>query len=344
MKGPGIYRGIQRMNSLSQERENMLILNDRDISKAVSLNQITTAVEAALMLYEKGDFHMPQRTHVDYQGNTLLLMPCFTRDIFSTKLVSLFPGNIEKGLPVLMGTVILNHGETGQPLALLNGAKLTALRTGAVGACGVRHLSPLDTHKVGIIGAGVQGFHQALFACAEREISDLYVFDSVPVKQDEAIRMLADSLPEVKVHWAESVEELLEETQLIITATNSATPVLPDEEKLLAGKHFIGIGSYKSEMREFPDALFKIVNQFVVDTRHAFEEWGDLKDPLAKKLIKPEQIVTMGRLLGGKPGTVNVASGTSLFKSVGMALFDLFVADLVYREAQKKGIGTEIDM
>jgi len=322
----------------------MLILNEQDISQAVALKQVIAAVESALLLYEKGDFHMPQRMHVDYRDNTLLLMPCFAPDVFAVKLVSLFPGNPEKGLPVLMGTVILNDGETGNPLALMNGAKLTALRTGAVGGVGVRRLTPRNITGLGIVGAGVQGLHQVMFACAERDIKDIFVYDKISDNQDEFICKLANLIPDVKVHWAETVEELLSETQLIITATNSSEPVLPDDEKLLAGKYFIGIGSYKPNMREFPDALFKLVDRVVVDTDHAKAEAGDLITPLKKGLITENQIVSMGSLLAADIPTVPEEGETVLYKSVGMALFDLLVANLVYRKAQKKGLGQEINL
>jgi ornithine cyclodeaminase len=288
-----------------------------------------------LILYEKKEFEMPMRTHADYRGNTLLLMPCFTRDRFVTKLVSLFPGNAAKNLPVLMGTVILNDGKTGEPLALLDGAKLTALRTGAVGGVGVRYLTPPDIRSLGIIGAGVQGLHQALFACRERDISRVSVFDRNPETAYSFMKTLAGLLPGVKICQTGSPEELLKESELIITATNAAEPVLPDDKALLRGKHFIGIGSYKPGMREFPAALFKLLDKMYVDTEHALEESGDLIDPLKNDWLKKEQVQTLGKLVGGKEKKAPLKGTTTLFKSVGMALFDLMVADLIYRTLRR---------
>ncbi|UCG28553.1 MAG: hypothetical protein JSV24_04120, partial [Bacteroidales bacterium] len=114
----------------------MLCISADDIVKAVSCQELVMAVEKAMIMYEKEEFYMPQRMHLDYKGNILLLMPCFTPESMATKLVSLFPGNLEKGKPVINGIVILNDAETGEPLAVFNGAKLTAVRTGAVGGVG----------------------------------------------------------------------------------------------------------------------------------------------------------------------------------------------------------------
>ena len=92
-------------------------------------------------------------------------MPCFGSDYFSTKLVSVFPKNLLIKEPMIYGSVILNDGQTGKPLAVMDGSKLTAMRTAAVGAVGVKHLSPENASTLGVVGLGIQGFHQALFAC-----------------------------------------------------------------------------------------------------------------------------------------------------------------------------------
>jgi len=174
----------------------MLCLNENDILKAVSLEEVMEAVESALLLYEKKEFHMPMRMQVDYEGNTLLLMPAFTPKVFGTKLVSLFPKNTGKNIPVLKGTMILNDGETGEPLALLDAAALTALRTGAVGGVGVKYLTPSNVKALGVVGAGVQGFHQALFATEVRPFSEVFVYDINPARSRPLIELLLKKRPQ----------------------------------------------------------------------------------------------------------------------------------------------------
>ena len=120
----------------------------------------------------------------------------------------------------------------------------------------------------------------------------------------------------------------------------SNTPVIPNDSSLIKGKHFVGIGSYKPNMREFPDALFQELDQCFIDVSHTSTESGDLIYPLKHKLINQNQIFTLGKLISKEVKLSD--NSTSLFKSVGMALFDLFVAKLIYAKALEKGIGREL--
>ncbi|MHC4368746.1 MAG: ornithine cyclodeaminase family protein [Planctomycetota bacterium] len=293
-------------------------------------------------LYERKEFNMPQRLHVDHNDDVLLLMPCFTKDYFGTKVVTLFPGNATKDVPVLNGIVILNDAETGLPVALLDGPALTASRTAAVGAVSIRHLAPEDAHAVGIIGAGVQGFYQALAACAAGPMTDVFVHDLYPEKALALKDKLAGAIDNVTVHHVNRVEDLLEQTQVVITATTSLEPVVPDDEKLLAGKHFVGIGSYKPDVREFPRALFDLVDRVYLDTEHALDESGDVIVPLKEGWLRRDQIATLGKLLCDDNAPPRKPGETTFFKSVGMALFDVCASKLIYENAIEKGLGQRI--
>ncbi len=320
----------------------MLILNESDIIKAVDFNELLKSVEEAFLIQEEGNFNMPDRMHIDQDGNVLLLMPCFTDDYFSTKLVSVFPENKNIGKPALYGSLILNDGETGEPLALLNGSKLTALRTGAIGALGLLYTTPKNTKTLGLVGAGVQGFHQVLFACAVREIERVSIYDPFNHNLKGFITDLKKYLPDVEITQSASAIELINNSEAIITATTSMKPVLPDEENIFKGKHIIGIGSYKPEMQELPDRLFNILDQIFIDTLHAARESGDISIRIKNGLVKEDQIFTLGKLINKKV-TLDEHQ-TSLFKSVGMALFDLLVAKKIYLNAIEKGIGTNVEL
>lgn len=321
----------------------MLVLNERDINSTVILTELIDAVEDTLRFYESGDFFMPVRFHLDYQGATLLLMPCFTRKIYGTKLVSLFPENPAKGKPMINANMLLNDGDTGETIAMLDGRVLTALRTGAVGGAGVRCFSKKEQHGLGIVGAGVQGFQQARFAASCGSIGSIRVFDAIKDNADSFVSRLRRELPDMEISAAESIEELLEKSETVITATTSKQPVLPDNEELLKGKSYIGIGSYKPEMREYPDALFNLIDHIYVDTTHALEESGDIIDPIKNGWIKKENVKTLGGLLvsGEKPAEND--RRTTLYKSVGMALFDVMISQLIYHKALKEGLGQEVD-
>jgi len=271
----------------------MLILNESDIIKAVDFNELLKSVEDAFLIQEKGNYNMPDRTHIDHKGNVLLLMPCFTDDFFSTKLVSVFPANKNLGKPAIYGSVVLNDGKTGEPLAIMNGSKLTALRTGAVGAMGLLYTTPKNIKTLGLIGAGIQGFHQVLFACAVREIENVFIYDPFSPGIETFIEDLNKYLPNIKITCCLSSDAVLQNSEAIITATTSLKPVFPDDERLLKDKHIIGIGSYKPEMQELPDDLFKSVDQIFVDTEYAKKESGDLFIRIENGLIQEDQIYTL---------------------------------------------------
>lgn len=320
----------------------MIYLGDQDIRKVVNHEEVMSAVERAFALCETANYDMPPRMYVHNQDNTLLYMPCFTDHIFGTKLLTLFPHNAEKNRPVIEGLMLLNDGETGLPLALLNGATLTALRTGGVGGVGIRHTTPHGARIVGLIGAGRQGLEQLIFASKVRPLEKIIVFDISTERLPAFVETVRASIPGVTVTIAETSLDLLKEAEIIITATNTTEPVIPDNAALVKGKHFIGIGSYKPDMREFPEAVFRQLDKLFIDTEHGLHESGDLITPLQQGWIEPSQIVTLGHLLSSQTEKEIPEGETTLFKSVGMALFDLVVAELIYRRALEQGIGQEI--
>ena len=319
----------------------MLILNKKQIEDSVSILDVLEAVEKAFLLQESGDFLMPDRMHIEHNGNVLLLMPAFAGDHFATKLVSVFPENKKGNLPAIYGTVVLNDGKTGKPLAMMDGSTVTALRTGAVGGLGIAYTSGKDVSTLGLIGAGYQGFHQVLFAAVVRNITTVNFYDPYLKNADHFAGLLKKYLPHIKFNRKDDSAQVVSSSEVIITATTSTSPVVPNDKELLKGKHFIGIGSYKPAMREYPDALFHLTDKVAVDTPHALEESGDLAVPLEKGLLRKDQIITLGKLINS--GETFDTSGTTFFKSVGMALFDLLAANTIYNKAKEKETGIEIE-
>ncbi|MCR2043926.1 ornithine cyclodeaminase family protein [Anaerosalibacter massiliensis] len=321
----------------------MLYLNEKDINKCISLNEIMNEIEKAYKIYEENKFHMPDRIHVDHKNKTILYMPCFLEDTFGTKVLTVFPENREKSKPVIDGLMLLNDYDTGETVSILDGKTLTALRTGAVGGTGIRYTTPKDVKVVGLVGAGVQGFNQLRFACEARDIEKIIIFDLFKEKLPAYIGELKTEIPGVEMVSAETTEELLKESEIIITTTTANEPVFPNKKDLFEGKHFIGIGSYKPYMREYPDALISVLNKVYIDTEFAKEETGDLSQPIEKGLLKDSQIETFGDYLLNERNKEEIVKGTTWFKSVGMALFDIVVAQLIYEKAKEKGIGQRVE-
>jgi ornithine cyclodeaminase/alanine dehydrogenase-like protein (mu-crystallin family) len=319
----------------------MLILNQHDMESLLTQEQVIDAVEAAIYAYEAKLAMVPKRMHLDNGANTLLCMPSWGESFFGTKLVAVIPDNRNKNLPVTNGAMLLNDGITGMPLAFLNASKLTALRTGALGAIGIKLTTPHHENSIGLIGLGVQGLHQAVFACSVRPIKTIYYLK----RTEEAAIKLEDFVTgfyqHVKLVPCTTISELLSKTNVLILATTSATPVLPNDEAQVKGKHVIGIGSYKTSMQEIPEVVFKLAAELSIDSEFARHETGDIINPLRENIIAAENVYTIGKLLTGKR-TLDV-NRTTVFKSAGMALFDLYVAQAMYAAATKQGIGATVE-
>ena len=312
----------------------MVYFDSDDIEKAAPYDKWVGTMEDALLTSVSGGYLMPKRMHLDKGNDTFLLMPCVTDKYWATKLVSFCPGNRNSGLPSIYGTVILNSSVTGEPLAVMDGSKITAMRTAAVSSAGIKILSPEGCKSLGIIGAGVQGVSQAVFACSVRKIVEIRVFD----KSMHNIRLFSDELhkryPEIRIIEARDSGEVALNSEIIITATNSQSPVFPDEKQLFTDKTFVGIGSYKPDCREFPEQLFRQLDEIFVDAEDGKKESGDLITPVMSKWIKEDKIFHIGKVIS--TAMVPSENNTRLFKTVGSAIFDLYAAKLIYESYLKK--------
>ena len=310
----------------------MEFIDNKTIKKIAIFAEWIEAMEQAMLKSLTSEIVLPKRMHLDHGDDTFLLMPCITDEYWSTKLVSFNPANQQMGRPSIHGTVVLNDSRTGEPLAIMDGSSITAMRTAAITAVGIKNLSPEGCHSLGIIGTGVQGEFQALFACSVREITVIWAFDQNKENLKQFSTELNKKLPKVKIiHAADSMEVAMN-SEVIITATNSKQPVFPDEKELFTGKTFVGIGSYKPDCREFPEQLFRQLDQIFVDTMDGKKESGDLIAPVLNHWISEDKIHPLSRLLSGD--VIATANPTRLFKTVGSAVFDLFAAKLVYEKSK----------
>ncbi|HOO63125.1 MAG TPA: ornithine cyclodeaminase family protein [Synergistaceae bacterium] len=319
----------------------MLWMNKDSMQQALTRNELMDAIEKAYELYERKEFVMPLRPTLELEGDTFMLMPCGTAKTWGIKLLTITPKNPEAGRPMIEGLATLFDKATGAPQAVMDGQALTFLRTGAVGGAAIRRLAPEKARVLGVVGAGVQGLSQALCACAARNIEEVWIADLYESKVEEMAQKLTKELPSLKVYRASSSEEMLDHAEIVITTTTSRKPVLPDNPEKLRGKFYVGIGSYLPEMHEYPDSFFSQGEAFYMDTEHALDETGDLITPLEKKILPREKLYTFGSALKEKVPPYPSGS-TVLFKSVGMALFDLVVGAALYEGALAKGLGQEL--
>lgn len=319
----------------------MRYLNAHDILGLTAPETLIAALEQGLQDFAHGRVHVPVRAHVDFGDNTLLTMPVISPEAFGVKVVSVVPSNASRNLATIHGLMTLSDGMTGVPLAILDAAAVTSQRTGAIGALGLKYTTPPSTDRIGIVGTGVQALWQAFFACAVRPIRTVYFL----ARSDEAAQhfkaRVEPLIPAVRLVRCHSVQELLQATSVVITATTSSTPVLPEDPARLANKHFVSIGSFKPSMQELPDAVYRLAGHAVVDSDAARHEVGDLIKPLSAGLIQAQNVLHLADLVTGRR-TVDTAK-TTVVKSVGMALYDLYAARAFVAEAQRLNRGTQLN-
>lgn len=319
----------------------MFFLNEKDVFHCGDYQQIMASIEDAYRAYQAGTYNMPLRSSLEMQNeNTLLLMPCVNEFGFGTKILTLFPGNRGRGKPYIDGLVLVHNNESGEIEAMLDAKSLTALRTGAVGGVAMSHLAAKDADSLGVIGCGMQGLYQAIYGAKVCRLKRINIFDHRPEIMDSFVERLTSKIdPTTGIHICQSRDELVENSRIIVTTTTSNVPVIPDERKIVENKCFVGIGSYKPQMVEMSRAVIESSEAIYVDTEHALEESGDLIIPMVEGWIPREKISLFSEVLGKKDF---VPPKTVFFKSVGMALFDLHVAQKIVEIASKKGIGQHI--
>lgn len=316
----------------------MLFIDKEKIQENINLNEMMDIIEHAYDIFWKDDYYMPLRQVVEYENKSLMYMPCYTKDIIGTKILSIFPDNANIGLPSIDGLVVLNDPATGKPEAVLDGQEITAWRTGAIGGVAIRHLAKKDASSVAIIGAGVQAFHLALYACMARKINNINIYNHSDRDLTEFVDSLKKSLarfvgyvPDIEVH--KDIVIAVSRGDIICTATPSERPIIPDDKSLFEGKCVVAIGSYTPEMREIPNAIWSLVDKVYVELPYACKESGDLSQPLDEGLITTEQVALMSDFLKNKENTK--IGNTTYFKSVGMALFDVCASEYLFKKILK---------
>jgi ornithine cyclodeaminase len=288
----------------------------------------------------RGGFHAPQRHHHEIgrpgePAATALLMPAWTApsagggDFLGTKIVNVFPGNSARGLPAVSGLYVLQSGLTGEPLATMDGTRLTLWRTAAASALAARYLARSDAKRLLVVGAGALAPFLARAHASQRPIETIAVWNHRP----ERARRLAESLDAegFRAHAAERLQKAVGEADVISCATLSPAPLIAGAW-LRPGQHLDLVGAFSMRMREADDAALKRARVFV-DTGAALEEGGDVALALnSGALTRAEIVADLAALVRGAPGRGGPEEITA-FKSVGAAIEDLAAAMLVWRRA-----------
>ena len=321
----------------------MLIITKADIKKVITMKDAIDAVKSGFSAFSSGKAVVPLRVPIKLNDNIVLFMPgALTQEkSVGVKAVSVCPGNIKKGLPLIYAAVLMLDGETGIPLALIEGGYITALRTGAAGGAAADVLARKDARVAMVFGAGVQGRSQLEALCAVRDIELAYVYDIDAEKARKYEAEMREKLG-IDIKFVKDYDSVLPEADVVITATPSKEPFL--KGKLLKeGAHVNAIGSHALDMKELDTEVFRRASVIAVDSKDAvLAEAGDLIDALNASVFKKEDMVELGEILLGKAEGRKSDSDITIFKTVGIAVEDVVVGKLIYERAREKGVGTEI--
>ncbi len=252
------------------------------------------------------------------EGGVLLAMPASDEHIAITKLVTVHPENGRSGLPTIQGEVVVMEAATGRRLGLLDGSVVTARRTAALSLLAARELAPRPNGPLLIVGAGTQGRSHLEAFREGLGTSRVFVISRTPERAASLAEHAEDLGMEARV--VRDPEEALDEVGLVVTATTSREPVLPEavpEDVFVAA-----VGSFEPEVAELPPALISR-STIVVDTLEgAREEAGDLIQAERAGAFSWENAKPLEDVLRASERP----RGTVVFKSVGHGLWDLAAA------------------
>lgn len=285
----------------------------------------------------RADIEVPLRhTHFIPQPSgadaKLLLMPAWTNDgerLVGCKVVSVYTDNVKIGKPSVYGSYLLLSGETGETLAVMDGAALTAWRTACASALAARYLARDDASHLVMIGAGALAPHLIRAHCAVRPIKKITLWNRTNSRAiSTAFALHAAGIePEI----AEDLEAAVRDADIVSCATLSSEPLVRGEW-LKKGVHVDLVGSFTPKMREADDAAIKRASVYVDTRASAPKGSGDIAIPLRKKLLKATDIKgDLFELARGKAKGRRRKDEITLFKSVGTAIEDLAAARLVWQ-------------
>jgi alanine dehydrogenase len=232
---------------------------------------------------------------------------------------------------------------TGELLAMIEADFLGQQRTGAASGVATKYLARTSAKVAGIIGSGGQAKTQLEAIAGVRKLQRAFVYGRDPKRRDEFAEVMSQRLG-FPVQAADSAAECVAQADIVSTATTSTQPVLLGQD-VHPGMHINAIGANHASKRELDEAAVDKADPIFVDfLEQARQEAGDLIIPFSKHPERWNGVHELAELVAGKTPGRSLDSQITLFKSNGIAAWDLAVAMLVYPIAEERGLGEEISL
>jgi ornithine cyclodeaminase/alanine dehydrogenase-like protein (mu-crystallin family) len=311
----------------------MRVVSEHDLARVLTYPALVAALHDAF----RRDINVPLRHHhaIAQPGGdaTLLLMPAWTEGgerFLGCKIVTVFPGNAAIGKPSVYANYILLSGDTGEPLAVIEGRALTARRTAAASALAAGFLARPDAEHLVMIGAGALAAHLVRAHGAVRPIRRVTLWNRTRARGEVlAAELTSDG---IAVTLTDELEAAIRTADIISCATLSAEALVRGAW-LKPGAHVDLVGGYTPQMREADDEAVRRARVYVDTRAGALHEAGDVVDPIRRGVISEADIAgDLFDLCRGTAAGRRTPDEITLFKSVGTALEDLAAAMLVWRQ------------
>ena len=324
----------------------MRVLSRRDVLDLLRLPDCITAVERAFRLHAEGRTLGPGVLGVPAGRGGFHIKAAGLvgeRSYFAAKTNANFPDNPERyGLPTIRGTVVLADAETGEPLALMDSASITALRTGAATAVAAKFLARRDARSVTIVGCGVQAETQLAALAAVLPLDHVRVLDRDPARA-ELFAARASSDLKLRVEASTDLAASLRASDVCVTCTPSHRAFVSRDD-ITPGTFVAAVGADNRGKQELEATLVASAT-LVVDILEQCAEIGELQHALAAGLMTREHVhAELGEVVSGRrPGRTR-DDEVIVFDSSGTALQDVAAAIVVYENARLTGRGIEVKL
>ena len=320
-----------------------LVLSRRDVEALLSPDRCRAAVRQAFEAHGSGAAAPPGVLGVRATGGGFHIKAGLLRrerHYFAAKINGNFAGNAARGMARIQGVVVLSDGDSGAPLALIDSAAITTLRTAAATAVAAQLLARENAATVTVCGCGVQGHAQLVALARVRPLAKVFAHDSERERADRFARAIADELC-IDASAVAALRDATRASDIVVTCTPSTTPLLFAGD-LAPGTFVAAVGADSEDKQELDAALLTSVT-LVTDVTAQCAAIGDLHHAVDAGLLGPQDVhAELGDIVaGGKPGR-RTADEIIVFDSTGMALQDVAAAAAVYEAALANRRGREV--
>jgi alanine dehydrogenase len=311
-----------------------LLLREADVRALLTMPMALEAVEESLRQQGNGELSLHPRRRLKMPDNALLHYMAAgdpAQGFIGMKLYTSAHGAVRFVVPLF-------RSATGEMAALIEADALGQIRTGAATGVATKYLANANARRAGIIGTGYQARTQLEAVASVRRLERVRAFGRDPERRAQFCREMSARIG-VEVEPIDSGENAVRGADIVITAT-SAMKIVLEGTWLSPGVHVNAIGANWAQKRELDDAAVAGADLIAVDSiEQAKMEAGDLILAFANDASRWNAVRELGEIVAGRiPGRTS-ANQITLFKSNGIATWDLAVAVRVYELAVARRMG-----